>query len=65
MQGRVRTRHEMLIGRLKTWGNLSQVFCHRITIPMHSEVFRACRVVTVTQLTIQDREMVFEVEYED
>jgi hypothetical protein len=48
MQGRVRARHKTLNGRLKTWGILSQVFRHHIT--MHGNVFWACAVVT--QLTI-------------
>jgi hypothetical protein len=61
MQGRVRARHEMLNGRLKNWGILSQVFRHHIM--MHGDVFRACAVVT--QLTIQDGEPLFEVEYGD
>jgi len=30
MQARARARHETLNGRLKTWGILSQVFCHSI-----------------------------------
>ena len=61
MQGRVRARHETLNGQLKNWGILSQVFCHHIT--MHGDVFRACAVVT--QLTIENGEPLFEVEYED
>jgi hypothetical protein len=61
MQGRVRARHEMLNGRLKTWGILSQVFRHHIT--MHGDVFRACTVVM--QLTIEKGEPLFEVEYAD
>jgi hypothetical protein len=61
MQGRVRARHEMLNGRLKTWGILFQVFRHHITV--HGNVFWACAVVT--QLTIQDAESLFEVEYKD
>ena len=40
MQGRVRARHEMLNGRLKNWGILSQVFRHHIMT--HGNVFRAC-----------------------
>ena len=48
-------------GRLKNWEILSQVFRHRIM--RHGDVFRACAVVT--QLTIQDEEPLFEVEYED
>jgi hypothetical protein len=39
MQGRVRVLHEMLNGRLKSWGILSQVFRHYIM--MHGDVFRA------------------------
>jgi hypothetical protein len=61
MQGRVRVRHKTLNGRLKTWGILSQVFRHHIT--MHGDVFRACAVVT--QLTIENGEPLFEVEYAD
>jgi len=53
MQGRVRARHKMLNKRLKTWGILSQVFCHHIT--MHGDVFRVCAVAVVTQLTIGKR----------
>jgi hypothetical protein len=62
MQGRaVRARHKTLNGRLKNWGILSQVFCHHVM--MHGDVFRVC--VVVTQLTIQDGEPLFEVEYGD
>ncbi len=61
MHGRVRARHETLNGRLKTWGILSQVFCHHIT--MYGDVFRVCAVVT--QLTIKNGEPLFEVEYAD
>ncbi len=61
MQGRVGACHETLNGRLKNWGILSQVFCHHIT--MHGDVFRACAVVT--QLTVENGELLFEAEYED
>ena len=61
MQGRVRAHHETLNGRLKNWGILSQVF--RLHIMMHGDVFQGCAVVT--QLTIQDGEPLFEVEYGD
>ena len=62
MQGRVRARHEMLNGRLKNWGILSQVFRHHITL--HGTAFRACAVVT--QITIADcGESLFEAEYSD
>jgi hypothetical protein len=42
MQGRVRARHEMLNGRLKNWGILSQVF-FRHDIRRHGEVFVPAR----------------------
>jgi hypothetical protein len=61
MQGRVRACHETLNGRLKNWGSLSQVFRHHIM--MHGDVFRACAVVM--QLTIENGEPLFEVEYAD
>ncbi len=60
MQGRVRARHKMLNGWLKTWGTLSLVFHHRIT---NGNVFWAC--VVVTQLTVENGELLFEVDYED
>ena len=61
MQGRVRARHETLNGRLKNWGILSQVYRHNVL--QHGMVFRACAVVT--QLTIENGEPLFEVEYND
>ncbi len=61
MQGRVRACHKMLDGQLKNWGILSQVFCHNIS--RHVNVFQACAVVM--QLTIENGELVFEVECED
>jgi len=61
MQGRARARHEMLNGWLKNWGILSQVFRHHIMT--HGNVFRACAVVR--QLTVENGEPLFEVEYED
>ena len=45
----------------KNWGILSQVFRHHIMT--HGDVFRACAVVT--QLTIENGEPLFEVEYGD
>ncbi len=45
----------------KNWGILSQVYRHDIM--RHGEVFRACAVVT--QLTIENGEPLFEVEYKD
>jgi hypothetical protein len=59
MQGRVRARHETLNGRLKNWGILNQVFRHDPQCLSH--VFRACAMVT--QLTIENGEPLFEVEY--
>jgi hypothetical protein len=56
-----RARHETLNGRLKTWGILSQVFRHSIL--RHGDVLRACAVLT--QLTIENGEPLFEVEYSD
>jgi hypothetical protein len=61
MQGRMRACHETLNWRLKNWGILSQVYRHDIM--RHGYVFRACAVVT--QLTIENGEPLFEVEYED
>ena len=61
MQGRVRARHKTLKGRLKNLGILSQVFCHHIM--MHDDVFRAFAVAT--QLTVENGEPLFEVEYGD
>ncbi len=61
MQGRVRAHHEMLSGRLKNWGILSQVYHHDIM--RHGNVFRVC--VVVTQLTIANGEPLFEMEYKD
>jgi hypothetical protein len=61
MQGRVRACHETLNGRLKNWGILSQVFRHDIR--RHGEVFRPC--ATITQLTIDYGEPLFEVAYGD
>ena len=61
MQGRVRARHETLNGRLKNWGILNQVFRHDVRL--HGMVFGACAVLT--QLTIENGEPLFEVEYYD
>ena len=62
MQGRVMAWYEMLTGELKNWGILSQVFRHHVL--RHGDVFRVlCSVIT--QLTIENGEPLFEVEYED
>jgi hypothetical protein len=59
MQGRARARHETFNGQLKTWGILSQVFCHHISL--HGNVFWTCAVLT--QLAINNGELLFGVEY--
>jgi hypothetical protein len=61
MQARVRAQHETLNRQLKNWGILSQVF--RRHISLHGDVFRACLVVM--QLTIENGELLFEVECKD
>jgi hypothetical protein len=61
MQGRVRVRYKTLNRQLKNWGILSQVYLHDIM--WHSNVFQVCAVVT--QLTIENGEPLFEVEYKD
>jgi hypothetical protein len=61
MQARVRARHKTINSCLKNWGIHSQVFWHDIRC--HGEVFRACAVLT--QLTIEQGEPLFSVEYED
>ena len=61
MQVRVRARRETLNGCLTNWGILSQVFCYHIT--MHGDMFRVCAVAT--QLSIENGEPLFEVEYTD
>ena len=62
---RARHEHERLNGRLelKNWGILSQVFRHHIFLHCHLYVFRACAVVT--QITIENGEPLFRVEFED
>ena len=61
MQARVRSRHETINGRFKTWGILSQVYRHDIT--RHGEVFRA--IAIITQLAIENGSPLFQVDYED
>ncbi len=61
MQERVRAYHNTLNGWLKNWGILSQVYCHNIM--WHGDVFRACAVVM--QLTMENGEPLFKVEYKD
>ena len=61
MQGRARTHHETLNGRLKNWGILKQLICHHISL--HGNVFRAYAVLT--QLAIDNGEPLFGVDYGD
>ena len=62
MQGRAWSRHEMLNGRLKNWGILSQTFRH--CIHLHGTVFRACAVILQVGIN-SGKEMLFRVEYDD
>jgi hypothetical protein len=61
MQGCIRARHKMLNGWLKNWGILSQVYYHNIR--HHGDIFWTCAVIT--QLTIKNGKLLFEVEYGD
>ena len=62
MQGRVRSRHETLNGRLKNWGIFSQTFRHRIHL--HGTVFWACAVILQVGIN-SGEERLFRVEYDD
>ncbi len=59
MQGRARSHHETLNGRLKAWGILSNTYRHDIT--KYGTVFNACTVIT--QLAMVHGEPLFQVEY--
>ena len=61
MQGRVRSRHETLNGRFKVWGILREEYRH--DIERHGEVFRA--IAIITQLAIDNRSPLFQVNYQD
>ena len=61
MQSRVRSRHETINGRFKTWGILKNTYRHNIR--RHGEVFRA--IAIITQLGIDNGEPLFQVDYED
>ena len=61
MQNRVRARHETLNGRLKNWEILKQVYRHDII--EHGDIFPA--VAVITQLSIENGEPLFEVDYTD
>ena len=60
-QSRVRSRHETINGRFKTWQVLKNTYRH--DIKRHGEVFRA--IAIITQLGIEHGEPLFQVEYED
>ena len=62
MQARVMKRHETFNGRLKNWGILEQVFRQQ-DITQHGDVLRA--VAIITQLSIENGEPLFQVEYDD
>jgi hypothetical protein len=61
MQNRVRSRHETLNGRLKNWEILKQPFRHNILD--HGDVFRS--IAIITQLSIENGEPLFQVDYND
>ncbi len=61
MQAHVRSRHKTLNRWLKKWGILLQVYWHDIT--GHGTVFQVCTVFM--QLSIANREPLFEVDYSD
>lgn len=61
MQNRVRSRHETLNGRLKNWEILKQPFRHNILD--HGDVFRS--IVIITQLSIENGDPLFQVDYND
>ena len=61
MQKRVRSRQETVNNRLKQWGCLNERFRHDTR--KHGDVFRA--VAVVTQLSIQNGEPLFSVDYDD
>ena len=61
MQQRARSRQETVNRRFKSWGILKQVFRH--DIPKHAEVMLA--VATITQISIENGEKLFQVDYRD
>lgn len=61
MQQRVRSRQETVNKRFKHWGCLSMRFRHPIN--KHGDVFRA--VAVLTELSIQNGEPLFAVDYDD
>ena len=61
MQQRVRSRQETINKRFKLWGCLAQTFRH--DLDQHGDVFRA--VAVICQLTINNGEQLFQVDYKD
>jgi hypothetical protein len=61
MQSAARSCHKTLARHLKNWGILEKTYRHYITA--HRTLFYACAVIT--QITIVNREPLFEVEYWD
>ena len=56
-----RSRQETVNRRFKCWGILKKVFRH--DIPKHAEVMYA--VATITQISIENGEELFQVDYRD
>ena len=61
MQNRVRSRHESMNGRFKSWEILKSMYRHDLL--EHGNVFRA--IAVVTQISIDEGERLFEVNYSD
>jgi hypothetical protein len=61
MQSAVRSCHETFNGCLKNWGILKKTYRHNITV--HGTIFYTCAVIT--QLSVANREPLFDVEYGD
>ena len=59
MQNRVRSRHETVNGRFKSWAILEERYRHDLST--HGYVFRA--IVVLTQLSIENGEPLFKVDY--
>jgi hypothetical protein len=63
MQNLVRSRQETVNKRFKDWAILSAPFRNREKIPIHGDVFRA--IVVITQVSINNGEKLFQVDYDD
>lgn len=62
MKNRVRARHETVNKRMKQWAILRKVF-HNNDLTKHSFVLRA--VAVITQLSFENGEPLFQVDYKD